>query len=83
MPASAPAPVVSPVQGILSALVPSKATAMPAIRMPNLPVGEVLGGVSNTVRGFVMNDNWWVLLLIIFLFFPSVSGKMFGGLLKD
>jgi hypothetical protein len=43
----------------------------------------LLGGVSNTVRGLVLNDNWWVLLLIIFLFFPKISSRMFGGLLKD
>jgi len=29
----------------------------------------------------VMNDNWWLILLIVFLFFPKVSGRMFGGLL--
>lgn len=82
-PLPAPAPAIPPLQGILSGLFSGKTAAPPALRMPALPVGEILGGVSNTVRGLVLNDNWWVLLLIIFLFFPNISNKMFGGLLKD
>jgi len=62
-----------------------KKSAAPPVpfSLPPLPVGELLGGVSNTVRGLVLNDNWWVVLLIIFLFFPKVSNKMFGGLFKE
>ncbi len=88
-PAAVPAPIPAPVpalpslQGILSALNSFKPAAPAAFKAPALPVGELLGGVSNTVRGLVLNDNWWVLLLIIFLFFPNVSSKMFGGLFKD
>lgn len=83
LPAPAPAPAIPSLQGILSGLFSGKAAAPPTLRMPALPVGEILGGVSNTVRGLVLNDNWWVLLLIIFLFFPNISNKMFGGLLKE
>lgn len=81
-PAAAPA-VSTTMQSILSALVPSKSAAPSTFSIPSLPVGELMGGVSNTVRGLVLNDNWWVLLLIIFLFFPNISNRMFGGLLKD
>jgi hypothetical protein len=31
----------------------------------------------------VLNGNWWIILLIIFLFFPNISKRMFGGILKD
>lgn len=81
--ASAPQPAASLMRNFLSALVPGKSSNPVRFSIPALPIGELLGGVSNTVKGLVLNDNWWVLLLIIFLFFPNISKRMFGGILKD
>lgn len=66
---TAASPLASQVRSLLSILAPPKTTATAPFSLPALPVGELLGGVSNTVRGLVLNDNWWVVLLIIFLFF--------------
>ncbi|MEA4846883.1 MAG: hypothetical protein VB106_06585 [Clostridiaceae bacterium] len=79
----APTPAVSPVRSLLSLIAPVKSSAPVHFSMPVLPTGELLGGISNTVRGLVLNDNWWIILLIIFLFFPKISNRMFGGLLKE
>ncbi|HYF82945.1 MAG TPA: hypothetical protein VEB00_07960 [Clostridia bacterium] len=82
-PEPVPTPAVSPVRSLLSLITPTKSASPIPFSLPALPVGDIVGGVSNTVRGLVLNDNWWLLLLIIFLFFPKISGKMFGGLFKD
>jgi hypothetical protein len=81
--APAVSPLASPLSSLLSKLVPPKTSAPVSFTLPPLPVGELAGGISNTARGLVMNGNWWILLLIIFLFFPNLSSKMFGGILKD
>lgn len=78
-----PPPVTSPISNFLSKFMSRKSAAPVHFSTPSLPIGELFGGVSNTVRGLVLNDNWWILLLIIFLFFPSISKRMFGGILKD
>ena len=78
-----PPPSASPLRGLLSTLMSGKSGAPAHFSLPSIPVGELMGGVSNTVRGLVLNDNWWIILLFIFLFFPSVSKRMFGGILKD
>ena len=82
-PVPAPTPAVPSLRNLLSLIMPTKSAAPVPFSLPALPVGDIVGGVSNTVRGLVLNDNWWLLLLIIFLFFPKISGKMFGGLFKD
>ena len=82
-PTAAALPLNSPISSLLSILAPPRSTPHAPITLPSLPVGELLGGVSNTVRGLVLNENWWVALLIIFLFFPNISSKMFGGVFKD
>lgn len=84
MPTSAP--VASPLNSLLKSLqsvFPAKAASPKPFVLPALPVGDLVGGVSNTVRGLVLNDNWWLAMLILFLFFPNVTNKMFGGLFKD
>jgi hypothetical protein len=86
VPAPTPTPVIPSVSSLfksLQSILPAKSGSSTPISIPALPVGEIFGGVSNTVRGLVLNDNWWVVLLIIFLFFPNVKSKMFGGLFKD
>ncbi len=85
-PAPAPTPVVPTASSLyksLLSMLPAKSGAPAPISIPALPIGDIFGGVSNTVRGLVLNDNWWVVLLIIFLFFPNIKDKMFGGLFKD
>ena len=76
-------PVASPARSIISTLFSNKSMDPVPFTIPALPVRELFSGVSNTVKGFMLNDNWWVLLLIIFLFFPRISNRMFGGLFKD
>ena len=80
---SEPPPTALPLRGLLSAFMSGKSGLPVQFSLPSIPVGELLGGVSNTVRGLVLNDNWWIILLIIFLFFPNMSKRMFGGILKD
>ncbi|MHB1391836.1 MAG: hypothetical protein ACYCYE_01960 [Clostridia bacterium] len=82
-PTPAPAPAVTSIRSLFPSFLSAKSMSSKPFSLPALPVGELFGGVSNTVRGLVLNDNWWVLLLIIFLFFPNISNKMFGGLFKD
>lgn len=82
-PAPAPPPAASPISNLLSAIIPKGTTVPVQIPKPQLPVGELMGGISNTVRGLVLSDNWWITLLIIFLFFPKLSNRLFGGLFKD
>lgn len=81
--ASAPQPAASLVRKFFSLFVPDRSSNPAQFSVPSLQIGELLGGVSNTIKGLVLNDNWWILLLIIFLFFPSISRKMFRGILKD
>lgn len=85
VPAAAPAvpTAVSSVRSLLSMLMPPNSPAAVPFKLPALPVDELFGGISNTARGLVLNGNWWIALLIIFLFFPNISHKMFGGLFKD
>ena len=82
-PAPTPPPAVSPISSLLSNLIPKGNTVPIQIPKPQLPVNELMSGISNTVRGLVLNDNWWITLLIIFLFFPKLSNRLFGGLFKD
>lgn len=76
-------PLTSPLSSLLSKLVTPNTSAPVPFSLPPLPTRELVGGISNTARGLVANGNWWILLLIIFLFFPNLSNKMFGAILKD
>lgn len=71
---------------------PSPQAAQPTSAMPSIPalpvkeiiggLGSLAGGVGNAVGGLITSENWWIILLIVFLLYPDFGTNMLGGLFK-
>lgn len=67
----------------------SPAPIPPPQSMPEFPVKEIMGslgslagGFGNAFGGLITSENWWVVLLVVFLLFPDFGTNMLGGLFK-
>lgn len=57
--------------------------------IPEFPVkdiagnlGSIAGGIGNILGGLITSENWWIILVVIFLLFPDSGNSMFKGLLR-
>lgn len=46
-------------------------------------LGSIAGGIGNILGGLLTSENWWIILVIIFLLFPDSGKNIFKGLFRE